>query len=601
MSVDDRLRAELRRLSPADPSGAFGRVVEKRVRRQILRKVRFMSLAIVVILGSISGFYGLTKVFRSGGEPAPLGSSVSNGLLALSLSDSDRTGSHLVTLAPDGSALQRLTTGDSKDFSAAWSPDGRSLAFWRVGSGVQSGIYVMNLDDESATLVHPTSASIWAIRWSPDGKRIAYVSVEIPQGPSNELDLSEDLDVMNADGSDVTPVITYGQVNDFDWSPDGTQFAIERQYGIGPNKLATDLAVVNADGTDERPLTDDGSSRDPTWSPDGSTIVFVDSVNGDARSGELFAVAPDGRERKQLTMGHGDVEDPVFAPDGSLVAYTRFPNADGSACDLVVMSPDGTEARSIATKESLVGCPTELAWQPVPAGLGTVTISLAPPLTDIGLGFPVCNVQTIEGDFDGEGRTDEAIVATKVSDTGSCPDVGKDTRVLAIDLGTDGTVDALYEPLACDPWCFPFAAPDLDGDGRDELVLDEGHLVAPVSAELRVYEVSDDGSSVTPVAFEGGPDRFHWGSGQGGAWAAGAICTAPTQLGTNDLTTWEATSIDGGVTYDLVERTYRLTTSSDPSGRTFALVSRDERHVGWDGIPKGLTRTLCGSPVAEIG
>ncbi len=601
MSVEDRLRSELGRLSPADPTGAFDRVVEKRVRRQILRRVRFTSLAFVVILGSITGFYGLTRVFRSGGEQAPLGSSVSNGLLALSLSDSDRTGSHLATLAPDGSALRRLTTGDSKEFSAAWSPDGRSLAFWRVGSGVQSGIYVMTLGDESATLVYPTSASIPAIRWSPDGKSIGYVSVEIPQGPSSELDFSQDLQVMNADGTHVTPVITHGQVNDFDWSPDGTQFVVERQYGIGQEKLATDLAIVNADGTGERPLTNDGSSRDPTWSPDGSTIVFVDSVNGDARSGELFAVAPDGSERRQLTMGGGDVENPVFAPDGSLLAYTRFPHAEGSACDLVVVQPDGTEARSIATKDSLGGCPTELAWQPIPAGIGTVTISLGPPVTDIGFGFPVCNIQTIEGDFDGDGRTDEAMVATMASDAGSCPDVGKDTRVLAIDLGGDGTTDASYGPLECDPWCFPFSSPDLDGDGRDELVLDEGHLVAPVSAELRVYEVSDDGSSVMPVAFEGGPDRFHWGSGEAGAWAAGAFCTTPTEQGAHDLTTWEAMSTDGGATYDLVERTYHFTASSDPSGLTFALVSRDERHVGWDGIPKGLTRTLCGSPVAEIG
>jgi TolB protein len=66
-------------------------------------------------------------------------------------------------------------------------------------------------------------------------------------------------------------------------------------------------------------LTDD-ASRDvfPRWSPDGSSIAFASDRDGDL---DLYLMAPDGSDIRQLTSDQGDEWLPAWAPDGRRVAY----------------------------------------------------------------------------------------------------------------------------------------------------------------------------------------------------------------------------------------------------------------------------------------
>ena len=77
--------------------------------------------------------------------------------------------------------------------------------------------------------------------WSPDGRRIAFVSDR--NQPSRRL---RDLFVMDADGSN--PVdLTLGRVGNVYyaiWSPDGTRIAFTAQQD-----RYTDLYVIDADGS----------------------------------------------------------------------------------------------------------------------------------------------------------------------------------------------------------------------------------------------------------------------------------------------------------------------------------------------------------------
>jgi len=63
---DDRLKQGLERLAaPADPSGAYERIVEKKVSRRIMRRMEVAGLAMVVLAGTIGGTFALARVFRT--------------------------------------------------------------------------------------------------------------------------------------------------------------------------------------------------------------------------------------------------------------------------------------------------------------------------------------------------------------------------------------------------------------------------------------------------------------------------------------------------------------------------------------------------------
>ena len=67
---DDRLRSAMERLAaPADPSGAYERIVEKKVRRRIMRRLQIVALAFVVLAGTVGGTFALGYSPGSAGTP----------------------------------------------------------------------------------------------------------------------------------------------------------------------------------------------------------------------------------------------------------------------------------------------------------------------------------------------------------------------------------------------------------------------------------------------------------------------------------------------------------------------------------------------------
>jgi len=148
---------------------------------------------------------------------------------------------------------------------------------------------------------------------------------------------------------------------------------------------------------------------------------------------------------------------------------------------------------------SRVFAPTETR----PGGTGGVAPSVQPtpadvPPTgkDIGLGFPVCNVTSVSGVF-APGVDGTAWVATKTGDVG-CPSLGDGMQVLAVDVSGDGVADTSFGPLECDPWCSAFAAPDVDGDGTDELLI-QNIQFSIVGLKLFEVQLGDGGAALGPV------------------------------------------------------------------------------------------------------
>jgi hypothetical protein len=123
-------------------------------------------------------------------------------------------------------------------------------------------------------------------------------------------------------------------------------------------------------------------------------------------------------------------------------------------------------------------------------------VDVPPGGEDIGLGFPVCDVTSVAGVF-APGVDGTAWVATKSGDVG-CPSLGDGMQIVAVDVSGDGEADASFGPLACDSWCTAFAAPDVDGDSTNELLVQNVEF-SIVGLKLFEVQLGDGGAALGPV------------------------------------------------------------------------------------------------------
>jgi Tol biopolymer transport system component len=234
------------------------------------------------------------------------------------------------------------------------------IAFCTAG-----GIVVMNADGSDQTLLADTAPVYGCVPdWSPDGSKIVFQGVVNAGGNS-----VSQLFVINADGTGLTQLTTFGTANDGPyapkWSPEGSQIVFHTENG-------EQIYVMNADGSGITQLTHANSDtdpdglgyRDPNWSPDGRWIVFQRIYNTlDGLRCDLWTMNPTGGERRQLTAGAGGPgfcypdEFPTWSPDGTKIAFTR---GGGGIFEIYVVDADGSGLTQLTNN----GVDFEPSWSP---------------------------------------------------------------------------------------------------------------------------------------------------------------------------------------------------------------------------------------------
>jgi dipeptidyl aminopeptidase/acylaminoacyl peptidase len=274
--------------------------------------------------------------------------------------------------AKDGSAVTRLTACPVCDeHGAAWSPDGRQIAFVTSDEHDQPQIAVVQLGNPNASVITAAHGPLDTPRWSPDGRRIAFLYSEgAPKMPGPLNPLARDagvlsdtvyeqrLAVVSATGGAVR-LLGPSDLNvyEYDWSPDGKRFAITAAHGSGDdNWWLAELDLIDAESGSVTTLLKPAlQMASPRWSGDGKRIAYIGGIMSDEgiTGGDVYALDTSGGDPIDLTPDlKASVQTITWNGSDSHIIATEF-----AAGDEVLASID---ARS-RTQRELWRAP-EMIW-----------------------------------------------------------------------------------------------------------------------------------------------------------------------------------------------------------------------------------------------
>lgn len=246
----------------------------------------------------------------------------------------------------DADGENEITIMESTDpiMSPAWSPDSRRLAYVSFENNI-STIYVQTLRSGNRIKVSSRAGINGAPAFSPDGRKLVLTL--------GGIDGNLDINILDLATRKVTRLTTNRAIDtEGTWAPDGRSVYFTSDRSGGPQ-----VYRVGVNGDSPERITFEGSyNARPRLSPDGSKLAMVHLDRGNYR---IAVLDLDSRDLLVLSGGSQD-ESPSFAPNSDSLIYATRQGGNGV---LETVSADGLVRQRLASRQGDV---REPVWSPYP-------------------------------------------------------------------------------------------------------------------------------------------------------------------------------------------------------------------------------------------